>query len=95
MKVKGRIAAYIGATVIFVAVVLFFAPVTVFDLMSMKQEIRELRLEQQRCTQQIRDDSLFIERWHNDDEFLEKFAREKFYLHRKDEQIFIVDKQKQ
>ena len=53
-------------------------------------EIRELSAEKSLYEKSIRQDSLLIENLKND-EFLERYAREKYFMQGKDEQVFIIE----
>ena len=53
-------------------------------------EIRELNREKAIYEAEIRRDSLLIENLKND-EFLEQYAREKYFMQGKREQVFIVE----
>ena len=53
-------------------------------------EIRELNREKAIYEAEIRRDSLLIENLKND-EFLEQYAREKYFMQGKGEQVFIVE----
>ena len=53
-------------------------------------EIRQLNKEKAIYEASIRKDSLLIENLKND-EFLEKYAREKYFMQGKNEQVFIVE----
>lgn len=53
-------------------------------------EIRELNREKALYEDSIRQDSLLIENLKND-EFLERYARERFLMQRRGEQLFIVE----
>ena len=53
-------------------------------------EIRELNREKAIYEAEIRRDSLLIENLKND-EFLEQYAREKYFMQGKGEQVFIIE----
>ena len=61
-----------------------------YSLIKTRIEISNLTDEKARYMESIRRDSLHIENLKND-EFLEQYAREKFFMQGKNEQVFIVD----
>lgn len=81
---------WVLATVLFLVLVLFLSDLTLVDLVRTKSSVRRLRGEIERYEGQIREDSVFIEKL-KDDEFLEKYAREKHLMHSRDEQLFIIE----
>lgn len=81
---------YFLATGIFLLVIFVFAEVPVFDLVSLRRDIREMHEEQMMYRSQARADSLFLQQM-NDDVFLEKYAREKFFMKRDGEDIYFVE----
>ncbi|MBR1962753.1 MAG: septum formation initiator family protein [Alistipes sp.] len=60
------------------------------SLIRTSAEIKELNKEKALYEASIRRDSLLIENLKND-EFLEQFAREKYFMQAKGEQVFIVE----
>ena len=81
---------WVLATVVFLVLVLFVSDLSLVGLVRTKTSVRRLRGEIERYEEQIREDSIFIERL-KDDEFLERYAREKHLMHSKDEQLFIIE----
>ena len=81
---------WVLVTLLFVVLVLFVSDLTLVDLFRTKASVRRLHGEIERYEGQIREDSIFIERL-KDDEFLERYAREKHLMHSKDEQLFIIE----
>ncbi len=61
-----------------------------FSLIRTSLEIRALNKEKTIYEASIRRDSLLIENLKND-EFLERYAREKYFMQGKGEQVFIVE----
>ena len=61
-----------------------------FSIIKTSVEIRTLNREKARYQAQINRDSTLIENLKND-EFLERYAREKYYMQGKDEKVFIVE----
>lgn len=83
---------YFLATGIFLLVIFVFAEVPVFDLMALRRDIRIMHKEQIMYREQAHDDSLFLQRM-NDDDFLEKYAREKFFMKRDGEEIYFIEEE--
>lgn len=77
-------------TMIFVVMVLFLSDLTLPDLIRTNRSVRRLRGEIERYSNQAEQDSLFIKHL-LDDEFLEKYAREKHLMHADGEEVFIVE----
>lgn len=77
-------------TMIFVVMVLFLSDLTLLDLIRTNRSVRRLRGEIERYSNQAEQDSLFIKQL-LDDEFLEKYAREKHLMHADGEEVYIVE----
>lgn len=73
---------------IILGVVLIGRPL--ISLIKTSREIRQLNREKAIYEASIRKDSTLIENLKND-EFLERYAREKYFMQGKDEQVFIVE----
>lgn len=56
----------------------------------MKREIHALEREKERYSEKIEQDSTLVERLRYDD-YLEEYARERFRMQRRDEQVYIVE----
>jgi predicted nuclease of restriction endonuclease-like (RecB) superfamily len=54
-------------------------------------KIEKLAAEEALYQEKIIQDTVFIDNLNNNDEFLVQFAREKFFMHGKDEQVIIVE----
>ncbi len=83
---------YIFAGVLFFIVcqAVYFIVPALIPLIKTKMEISALEKEKAYYIESIRRDSIHIEQLKNDD-FLEQYAREKYFMQGKDEQIFIVE----
>ena len=77
-------------TLVFLWLLLFKSDLTLVGLIKTQTSVRRLRGEIERYQEQIEADSIFMERL-KDDEFLEKYAREKHLMHADDEQLFIIE----
>ena len=78
------------ATLVFVVLVVFFADLPLVDYFKTKASVRRLKAEREAFEAQIERDSLFLENL-KEDAFLEKYAREKFYMHAEGEEIFLFE----
>ena len=74
--------------VVVLGIVLISRPLIL--LIKASAEIRQLNNEKSLYEANIKRDSTLIERLKNDD-FLEQYAREKYFMQRKNEQVFIVE----
>ena len=87
---KGKEYAWriILISVVVLGIILIGRPL--FSFIQTSIEIRELNKEKAIYEASIRRDSLLIENLKND-EFLEQYAREKYFMQGKGEQVFIVE----
>lgn len=87
---KGKEYAWriILVSVVVLGLILIGRPL--ISLIRTSLEIRELNREKAIYEAEIRRDSLLIENLKND-EFLEQYAREKYFMQGKGEQVFIVE----
>ena len=87
---KGKEYAWriILASAIILGIILIGRPL--ISLIRTRIEIRQLNREKAIYEASIRRDSLLIENLKND-EFLERYAREKYFMQGKNEQVFIVE----
>lgn len=89
---KFRFKAATVITLFFVVFVGFAAPNSLWKTYRLRREINGIRREQARLREGARADSIFIENL-KDDEFLEKYARERFYMKRKGEEIYLIEEE--
>ena len=87
---KGKEYAWriILVSVVVLGLILIGRPL--ISLIRTSLEIRELNREKAIYEAEIRRDSILIENLKND-EFLEQYAREKYFMQGKGEQVFIVE----
>ena len=87
---KGK--EYAWRIVVVSAVILGFILIgrPLISLIKTRREIRQLNREKALYEASIRRDSLLIENLKND-EFLERYDREKYFMQGKNEQVFIVE----
>ena len=85
---KYRIGCVI--TIAFVLIVTVFSKNTVIEAMAIRHRIRVMHREQMRYREQAREDSTFLEMLKHD-WFLEKYARETYYMKERGEEIYLVE----
>ena len=76
-------------TALFVVVVFLLAEVPVGEVRAIRQRVDALSAERDEYSRQIESDSTFLENLKQDD-FLERYAREKFYMKREGEEIYVI-----
>lgn len=81
---------WLVVTAVFVVMVLFLSDLTLVNLLQTKRSVRRLKGEIERYSSQIEQDSVFIHSL-QDDEFIEKYAREKHLMHSEGEQLFLIE----
>ncbi len=80
---------WLVVSVLFVVVIFFLAEMTVKDVQMVRANIEQLSAERDRYRAKIVADSTFLENL-KQDSFLEKYAREKFYMKQSGEEIFVI-----
>lgn len=80
-------------TLLFVLFVAFASPNSLWKTFRLQRDIKRIKKEQVEVRSRIVADSTFIESL-KDDEFLEKFAREHYYMKRKGEEIYVVEEER-
>lgn len=81
---------YVLVLTIFSVWMLFFDTNSLLIHTELRREIKKLEKQQEFLREEIAKDKEIIERL-SDPEELEKFAREKYYLKRKNEEIFLIE----
>lgn len=81
---------WVVVSVVCLAVAFFFADVPPHTLLQKRGEVRRLQREIANYQSQITADSIFLEGLKDDAE-LEKFAREKFYMHAEGEEVYLFE----
>lgn len=74
----------------FVVWMLFFDERDVFTMRHHRQELRELQKSREYYTDQINKEKTQLEKLKNDPATLEKYAREKYYMKRDDEDLYLL-----
>lgn len=83
---------WLTVTLLFVVLVLFFGKMALplGDYLRTQGDVRRLEAECAAYNEQISRDSTFLENIKRDD-FLESFAREKFYMHAEGEVVYLIE----
>ena len=81
---------YILILTVFVVWMIFFDTNSLLIHMELKKEINKLEKQKEFLKDEIEKDKEIIDRL-SDPEELEKFAREQYYLKKKDEEIYIIE----
>lgn len=81
---------YILILTVFVVWMIFFDTNSLLIHMELKKEINKLEKQKEFLEEEIEKDKEVIDRL-SDPEELEKFAREQYYLKKKDEEIYIIE----
>ena len=80
-------AKMLGALILLVGVVAIGSEF--ITMIRLRFEIAELRDRIEYYQERLRQDSILIERLESP-EYLERYAREKYYMHSKDEDVYII-----
>ena len=81
---------YILILTVFVVWMIFFDTNSLLIHMELKKEINKLEKQKEFLQEEIKKDKEVIDRL-SDPEELEKFAREQYYLKKKDEEVYIIE----
>jgi cell division protein FtsB len=81
---------YVLVLTVFVIWMLFFDTNSLLIHMELKKEIKKLEKQQEFLREEISDDKKVIEKL-SDPKELEKFAREQYYLKKKNEEIYLIE----
>ena len=81
---------YVLSLIVFIVWISFFDRNDLFTQFDRKQELNKLKTSEQFYEKEIAGTRKDLTELNNDPAVLEKMAREKFYLKRKGEEIFIV-----
>lgn len=80
---------YIFTATLFVLYILFFDQNDLISQWKWRHELRKLETNRQYYLEEIRQTQKDLDELFNDNEKLEKFAREKYYMKNPDEEIFV------
>lgn len=81
---------YSFVLVLFFVYLVFFDDHNLIKRFRTQQEIKQLELEYQYYLDEIEDNKAKIYQLNNDSVYLEKFAREKYYMKKDNEDVFIL-----
>ncbi len=82
--------AYILVLTIFAIWMIFFDTNSLFIHLELKKEIRKLEKQKEFLKEEIKSDKIIIKKLTNKEE-MEKFAREEYYLKKKNEEIYLIE----
>lgn len=99
MRGLGRLPAwfknkYVIASVVFLALILFFDPNDLFTQYNRTRELKELQQSRKYYSDQINKEQKELDQLKNDPTTLEKYARENYYMKRDNEDLFIIPEEK-
>ena len=77
-------------TIAFLLIITVFSKNTVLEAMAIRRRIKVMQKEQQYYRERSKEDSTFLENL-KQDWFLEKYARETFYMKRRGEEIYLLE----
>ena len=81
---------YVLVLTVFVIWMIFFDTNSLMIHLELQREVKKLEKQKEFLKEEIAKDKEIIERL-SDPEELEKFAREQYYLKKKDEEIYIIE----
>lgn len=81
---------YFIVSLLFLVWILFLDSSNIFYQIGLRKELRDLKREKQFYQSEITKDSTIYNKLLNDTAAFEKYAREHFWLKKKDEDLFIV-----
>ena len=81
---------YLIITVLFIIWMLFFDTNSYLIHNELNNDIKKLEKNKEEYLEEIMNDKLFIEKMKDTSE-IEKFAREQYYLKRKNEEIYLIE----
>ena len=82
--------AWVIVTIAFLLIITVFSKNTVIEAMAIRRRIKAMQKEQEYYREKAREDSTFLENL-KQDWFLEKYARETFYMNGRIEEIYLID----
>ena len=80
-----------GLTIsIFLLWILFFDQNSIIQLFKYENEINDLKKQKEYLSDKIVEDSTKLYQLISDDKSLEKFAREEYFMHKSNEEVFVI-----
>lgn len=89
-KIWNKYRLWVVITIAFLLIITVFSKNTVIEATALRRRIREMEREQRYYRERAREDSTFLENLKHD-WFLEKYAREHFYMKQKGEEIYLIE----
>jgi hypothetical protein len=85
---------YILCSVVFIVLFFFIDDNSISMSFSLREQKQKLESEKLFLKESIEKDSILIEKFYNNISEYEKYGRENYYMKRKDEDIFIINREK-
>lgn len=85
---------YIICTIVFAVLFFFIDDNSISTSFSLKEQKEKLEEEKLFLEKRIKEDSIRIQQFQNNISEYEKYGRENYYMKRKDEDIFIINREK-
>ncbi|MDE6483366.1 MAG: septum formation initiator family protein [Rikenellaceae bacterium] len=79
------------STAVFLALILYLDGSNMRYKKSLDAKLEDLTGQRDSLREQIRRDSIMIKRLETDDKYLEKYAREHYYMKQEDEDLFVFE----
>lgn len=76
--------------VLFLFWIIFLDQNNIFQLISYDKEINDLKNQKEYLLDKIVEDSTKLYQLRTDDKSLEKFAREEYFMHKPNEEVFVI-----
>lgn len=83
---------YIITILFFAVTIIFFHPVNIFKLAKNKKDLTDLENQEQYLLTKIQQDSIKLSELQSNNNSLEKFAREEYFFHKQNEEVFVIDR---
>lgn len=80
---------WIISLVVFVVLITFLDSNSILDKIQLNRDISQLKLQKSYYLERIAEDSTILEQL-QDDSFLERYSREKYFMRKKGEVIYII-----
>ncbi|MBP7497939.1 MAG: septum formation initiator family protein [Bacteroidales bacterium] len=84
---------FVIVTLVFLVWITFFDNSNLIKRFSDNKQLNKLKKEKASYKQEVYNDSVFINELSNDDEVFERYAREKYFMKKDSEDIYVVVKE--
>lgn len=81
---------YVLVLTVFAVWMMFFDTNSLFIHLELKKEIKKLEKQKEFLNEEIKNDKIIIKKLTNKEE-IEKFAREEYFLKKKNEEIYLIE----